>query len=196
MAVLIAMLVVIFVGVVTMMVCCTCLKSWYAYKAKEALVRHDESPPVTTTENPLWTEQKLKIYEEQELSMSVAPDNLVTTEADIAAFSFNDDTSSAVYATLRRNSVSQVGAESRNGYSTLASHRPTASSRRQREPDAADNHEYHELHSSDARPTGDSTPFSTFRPTGKNTPTTEGRLFQEASSSHKSNEPVLVAELL
>lgn len=195
-AVLIAMLVVIFVGVVTMMVCCTCLKSWYAYKAKEALVRHDESPPVTTTENPLWTEQKLKIYEEQELSMSVAPDNLVTTEADIAAFSFNDDTSSAVYATLRRNSVSHVGAESRNGYSTLTSHRPTASSRRQREPDASDSHEYHELHSSDARPTGDSTPFSTFRPTGKNTPTTEGRLFQEASSSHKSNEPVLVAELL
>ncbi|KAH7977446.1 hypothetical protein HPB49_001654 [Dermacentor silvarum] len=137
-AVLIAMLVVIFVGVVTMMVCCTCLKSWYAYKAKEALVRHDESPPVTTTENPLWTEQKLKIYEEQELSMSVAPDNLVTTEADIAAFSFNDDTSSAVYATLRRNSVSHVGAESRNGYSTLTSHRPTASSRRQREPDASD----------------------------------------------------------
>ncbi|KAL1434560.1 hypothetical protein MTO96_011649 [Rhipicephalus appendiculatus] len=195
-AVLIAMLVVIFVGVVTMMVCCTCLKSWYAYKAKEALVRHDESPPVTTTENPLWTEQKLKIYEEQELSMSVAPDNMVTTEADIAAFNFNDDTSSAVYATLRRNSVSHVGAESRNGYSTLTSHRPTASSRRQREPDASDGHEYHELHSSDARPTGDSTPFSTFRPTGKNTPTTEGRLFQEASSSHKNNEPVLVAELL
>lgn len=194
-AVLIAMLVVIFVGVVTMMVCCTCLKSWYAYKAKEALVRHDESPPVTTTENPLWTEQKLKIYEEQELSMSVAPDNQVTTEADIAAFSFNDDTSSAVYATLRRNSVSQLGgAESRNGYSTLTT-RPTASSRRQREPDAVDSHEYHELHSSDARPTGDTTPFSTFRPTGKNTPT-EGRLFQEASPSHQNNEPVLVAELL
>lgn len=195
-AVLIAMLVVIFVGVVTMMVCCTCLKSWYAYKAKEALVRHDESPPVTTTENPLWTEQKLKIYEEQELSMSVAPDNQVTTEADIAAFSFNDDTSSAVYATLRRNSVSQLGAtaESRNGYSTLTT-RPTASSRRQREPDAADSHEYHELHSSDARPTGDTTPFSTFRPTGKNAPT-EGRLFQEASPSHQNNEPVLVAELL
>lgn len=187
-AVLIAMLVVIFIGVVTMMVCCTCLKSWYAFKAKEALVRQDESPPVTTTENPLWTEQKLKIYEEQELSMSVAPDNMVTTEADIAAFNFNDDSSSAVYATLRRNSIGCMAAESRNGYSTLNRQRPT--SRRQREPDVSDNHEYHELHNS-MRPSGD-TPFSTFRPTGKSTPT-EARPFQSSSGG---NEPVLVAELL
>ncbi|KAH9361521.1 hypothetical protein HPB48_001377 [Haemaphysalis longicornis] len=156
----------------------------------EVLDAVDSNIKLVRFQNP-----ELQIHNVLELSMSVAPDNQVTTEADIAAFSFNDDTSSAVYATLRRNSVSQIGgAESRNGYSTLTT-RPTASSRRQREPDAADSHEYHELHSSDARPTGDSTPFSTFRPTGKNTPT-EGRLFQEASPSHQNNEPVLVAELL
>lgn len=197
-AVLIAMLVIIFVGVITMMVCCRCLRSWYALKAKEALVHHDDTQPVTTTENPLWTEQKLKIYEEQELSMSVAPDNVVTTEADIAAFNFNDDTNSALYATLRRSSIGCTTGDSKNDYATLNGQQSNNAMRRQRTPDPSDGHEYHELHPNNTQRSGETTPFSTFRPPDRSSAADKSspHHHQRNTSGVSSEEPVLVAELL
>ncbi|XP_064457989.1 cadherin-87A-like isoform X2 [Ornithodoros turicata] len=195
-AVLIAMLVVIFIGVITMMVCCRCLRSWYALKVKEAFVRQDDVQPVTTTENPLWTEQKLKIYEEQELSMSVAPDNIVTTEADIAAFNFNDDTNSALYATLRRSSIGCATTDPRNDYATLNGQQSNSNAmKRQRTPDPIENHEYHELRHNNAQPSGDTTPFSTFRPPDRSSKAAKNSPSHQRNTSG-DNEPVLIAELL
>lgn len=46
-------------------------------KKKDALIKRAILEELNTTENPLWIEQKLKLYEEQELTMQVFidPDN-------------------------------------------------------------------------------------------------------------------------
>ncbi|GBM37406.1 hypothetical protein AVEN_185246-1, partial [Araneus ventricosus] len=116
-AALIALLVVIFVGIITMIVCCLCLKKWYAVKIHEALIpREKTTDNGNTTENPLWTEQKLKLYEEQELSMSVVPDHAENTRQITAAEVETD----AVYATLRKgNRLATFQHQPANEYATL-----------------------------------------------------------------------------
>ncbi|XP_076318163.1 cadherin 87A isoform X1 [Tachypleus tridentatus] len=223
-AVLIALLVVLFVGIITVIVCCMCLKSWYAVKIKEALIHNDEiQEPGNTTENPLWTEQKLKLYEEQELSMSVAPDqeHVIVTEA---AISFGDDTASAMYATLRRSNAGSIGSVSNRGgatldrsttneYATLNNHsngseQPVSDQKsasntlrrqRQREPD---HHEYHELQTPvPPAVINDTYDTSNFHQ-GSSSPEPSSSL-QEPSEVRQSSltigkdgEPVLIAELL
>ncbi|GFS83546.1 uncharacterized protein NPIL_81941, partial [Nephila pilipes] len=67
-------------------------------------------------ENPLWTEQKLKLYEEQELSMSVVPDHGENTRQITAAEVETD----AVYATLRKgNRLATFQHQPANDYATL-----------------------------------------------------------------------------
>ncbi|XP_071055461.1 cadherin-87A [Onthophagus taurus] len=74
-AALIALLIVLFVGVITFIVVCCCLRHWAIspnnLKKKDALIKKAIIDDLNTTENPLWIEQKLKIYEEQELTMQV-----------------------------------------------------------------------------------------------------------------------------
>ncbi|XP_067010919.2 cadherin-87A [Anabrus simplex] len=76
-AALIALVIVLFVGSVTFIVVCCCLRHWVIaapsdLKKKEALIKKEIIDDLTnTTENPLWIEQKLKLYEEQELTMQV-----------------------------------------------------------------------------------------------------------------------------
>ncbi|XP_046393425.1 cadherin-87A-like [Ischnura elegans] len=75
-AALIALVIVLFVGLITFLVVCCCLRHWVItspsdLKKKEALIKKEMIDELNTTENPLWIEQKLKLYEEQELTMQV-----------------------------------------------------------------------------------------------------------------------------
>ncbi|XP_059616920.1 cadherin-87A [Phlebotomus argentipes] len=75
-AALIALLIILFVGAVSFIVLCCCLKHWVISipsetRRKDALIKKQIIEDLNTTENPLWIEQKLKLYEEQELTMQV-----------------------------------------------------------------------------------------------------------------------------
>ncbi|CAL1682791.1 unnamed protein product [Lasius platythorax] len=75
-AALIALLVVLLVGAVTVTVVCCCLRHWVItvpndIRKKDGLIKKQIIDELNTTENPLWIEQKLKLYEEQELTMQV-----------------------------------------------------------------------------------------------------------------------------
>lgn len=75
-AALIALLVVLLVGAVTVTVVCCCLRHWVItvpndIRKKDGLIKKQIIDDLNTTENPLWIEQKLKLYEEQELTMQV-----------------------------------------------------------------------------------------------------------------------------
>ncbi|XP_037950631.1 cadherin-87A [Teleopsis dalmanni] len=85
---LVALIIVLFVGVVSFIVLCCCLKHWnlsvpVENRRKEALIKKQIIEDLNTTENPLWIEQKLKLYEEQELTMQVfsEPDHISTSES-------------------------------------------------------------------------------------------------------------------
>ncbi|KAM7364223.1 cadherin 87A isoform 3-T5 [Cochliomyia hominivorax] len=84
---LVALVIVLFVGVVSFIVLCCCLKHWNLSvptenRRKEALIKKQIIEDLNTTENPLWIEQKLKLYEEQELTMQVfsEPDHISTSD--------------------------------------------------------------------------------------------------------------------
>nr|XP_036675635.1 cadherin-87A [Drosophila suzukii] len=85
---LVALVIVLFVGVISFIVLCCCLKHWnlsvpVETRRKEALIKKQIIEDLNTTENPLWIEQKLKLYEEQELTMQVfsEPDHISNSEA-------------------------------------------------------------------------------------------------------------------
>jgi len=98
---LIALLVVLFVGFVMVIFTCCCIRNWdivaanYQHESNNksgtstvnrermlstihrphpASVSHSPSELLNSTENPLWIDKYVKPYEEQELSMRVAPD--------------------------------------------------------------------------------------------------------------------------
>lgn len=73
---LIALMVVLFIGFISFVVVCCCLRYWVmtpSSRSSEHLIKRniDEDLGLNTTENPLWVDQKLKMYEEQELTMQV-----------------------------------------------------------------------------------------------------------------------------
>ncbi|CAL4115826.1 unnamed protein product, partial [Meganyctiphanes norvegica] len=73
---LISLVIVLFIGFISFIVVCCCLRYWVmspAGKSQEHLIKRniDDDLGLNTTENPLWVEQKLKMYEEQELTMQV-----------------------------------------------------------------------------------------------------------------------------
>ncbi|XP_074114366.1 cadherin 87A [Cotesia typhae] len=85
-AALIALLVVLLVGAITVTVVCCCLRHWVItvpndIRKKDGLIKKQIIDELNTTENPLWIEQKLKLYEEQELTMQVfsEPEGGLTT---------------------------------------------------------------------------------------------------------------------
>jgi hypothetical protein len=98
---LIALLVVLFVGFVMVIFTCCCIRNWDVvatnnqhesnnksgtstvnrermlstmHRPHPASVSHSPSELLNSTENPLWIDKYVKPYEEQELSMRVAPD--------------------------------------------------------------------------------------------------------------------------
>ncbi|CAK1578959.1 unnamed protein product [Parnassius mnemosyne] len=79
-ATLIALLIVLFTGIVTFVVVCACLKHWVIPPPSlqsskgDSLARRRILEELSTTENPLWLETKLRPYEEQELTMNVFGD--------------------------------------------------------------------------------------------------------------------------
>nr|XP_042894521.1 cadherin-87A [Parasteatoda tepidariorum] len=181
-AALIALLVVIFVGVITMIVCCLCLKKWYTVKIQEALIPREEADNMNTTENPLWTEQKLKLYEEQELSMSVVPDHGIESHRQITAAEVESD---AVYATLRKgNRMATFHQQPINEYATL-----DGCSTGQTLDIQPENHEYHELNT--RQPSGYMTSEASILCSSP-----EDTQHQSSLTIDKDGEPVLVTELL
>ncbi|KAK9891762.1 hypothetical protein WA026_016560 [Henosepilachna vigintioctopunctata] len=87
-AAFIALLVVLFVGILTFIIICCCLRHWVIsptdLKKKDTLIKKAIIDDLNTTDNPLWIEQKLKIYEEQELTMQVfnEPEQNVRRESE------------------------------------------------------------------------------------------------------------------
>ncbi|XP_021925581.1 cadherin-87A isoform X2 [Zootermopsis nevadensis] len=137
-AALIALLIVLFVGCITFVVVCCCLRHWVItapsdLKKKEALIKKEIIDDLNTTENPLWIEQKLKLYEEQELTMQVfcEPENLgiATTSPqppmerpESEDFSQVDNTYATIQHPTRRGSLSAVMSlrEDVGDYATLS----------------------------------------------------------------------------
>ncbi|KAK9728307.1 Cadherin domain [Popillia japonica] len=109
-AALIALLIVLFVGVITFIVVCCCLRHWAIaptnLKKKDALIKKAIIDDLNTTENPLWIEQKLKIYEEQELTMQVfnEPENALVRR-DSEDFVPDDNTYATIQHPNRRGSA-------------------------------------------------------------------------------------------
>jgi hypothetical protein len=94
-----ALLIVLFVGAISFIVLCCCLKNWVISiptetRRKDALIKKQIIEDLNTTENPLWIEQKLKIYEEQELTMKIF--------AEPSEFQVTPDS-----ASLRQHSITQ-----------------------------------------------------------------------------------------
>nr|XP_026497199.1 cadherin-87A-like isoform X1 [Vanessa tameamea]XP_026497200.1 cadherin-87A-like isoform X2 [Vanessa tameamea] len=119
-ATLIALLIVLFTGIVTFIVVCACLKHWAPYSRVipppslqsskgDSLARRRILEELSTTENPLWLETKLRPYEEQELTMNVFGDQ---NEQNAEQPPLVDNT----YATI---------AGGRGDYATLAGDSPT-----------------------------------------------------------------------
>ncbi|XP_077297943.1 cadherin 87A [Arctopsyche grandis] len=83
-AALIAILIVLFTGIVTFIVVCSCLKQWVLpMPAENGMVEKGSVrersrrllQELSSTDNPLWAEHKLRLYEEQELTMNVFGEN-------------------------------------------------------------------------------------------------------------------------
>ena len=87
---LVALLIVLFIGLVTFAVVTCCLRYWVLTASNRPQKLNSESPrlgghkggpgsviddgPLGGTDNPLWIDQKFKAYEEQELTMTVMSD--------------------------------------------------------------------------------------------------------------------------
>ncbi|CAG5033926.1 unnamed protein product [Parnassius apollo] len=121
-ATLIALLIVLFTGIVTFVVVCACLKHWVIPPPSlqsskgDSLARRRILEELSTTENPLWLETKLRPYEEQELTMNVFGDQ---NEQSLSDQPQTDNT----YATIQggRGGGGAAGPE----YATLPGDSPT-----------------------------------------------------------------------
>lgn len=109
-AALIALLIVLFVGMITFVVVCCCLRHWVIaipvdLKKKDALIKKAIIDDLNTTENPLWIEQKLKLYEEQELTMQVfnEPEQVALDRHD-SEYTQGDNTYATIQHPTRRPS--------------------------------------------------------------------------------------------
>ncbi|KAK4881840.1 hypothetical protein RN001_005159 [Aquatica leii] len=108
---LIALGVILIVGIITFIVVCCCLRKWMISpndlkKKKDALISKAIIDELNTTENPLWIEQKLKIYEEQELTMQVfnEPEQAVMDRRSSGEFILDDNTYATIQHPNRRGS--------------------------------------------------------------------------------------------
>ncbi|XP_068626040.1 cadherin-87A isoform X2 [Battus philenor] len=123
-AALIALLIVLFTGIVTFVVVCACLKHWVIPPPSlqsskgDSLARRRILEELSTTENPLWLETKLRPYEEQELTMNVFGDQ---NEQPASEPPGPEPPTDNTYATIPGNRA----AERFGDYATLAGDSPT-----------------------------------------------------------------------
>ncbi|XP_025199596.1 cadherin-87A isoform X2 [Melanaphis sacchari] len=105
-AALVALLVVLTVGCIGVLIICCCFRHWMFSELDNNSIKNDilikkaVIDDLSTTENPLWIEQKLKLYEEQELTMQVFCD-IENKEIPINQDNIVGDNT---YATIRRPS--------------------------------------------------------------------------------------------
>ncbi|KAG5879259.1 hypothetical protein JTB14_012529 [Gonioctena quinquepunctata] len=128
---LIALLIVLIVGIITFIIICCCLRHWVIsptdLKKKDALIKKAIIDDLNTTENPLWIEQKLKIYEEQELTMQVFNEpeqNNVLARRDSDDYVTDDNTYATIQHPNRRGSshlATMSLADDLADYATLSS---------------------------------------------------------------------------
>ncbi|XP_011304986.1 cadherin-87A [Fopius arisanus] len=126
-AALIALLVVLLVGAVTVTVVCCCLRHWVItvpsdIRKKDGLIKKQIIDELNTTENPLWIEQKLKLYEEQELTMQVfsEPEGALVSERRGSGVSVGMDTSQDnTYATIQHPAPANRHRPTTPDYTTL-----------------------------------------------------------------------------
>ncbi|XP_034936764.1 cadherin-87A [Chelonus insularis] len=129
-AALIAMLVVLLVGAVTVTVVCCCLRHWVItvpndIRKKDGLIKKQILDELNTTENPLWIEQKLKLYEEQELTMQVfsEPEGGLMTErrGSVSGMSvgMGDTSQDNTYATIQHPAQNNRHRSTTPDYTTL-----------------------------------------------------------------------------
>lgn len=119
-AAIIALLIVLFVGAVSFIVLCCCLKHWVITipnetRRKDALIKKQIIEDLNTTENPLWIEQKLKLYEEQELTMQVFSEPELTQQQHQQLNSSSNNTSSSG-SPLQQEQALVLGLDRRNSY--------------------------------------------------------------------------------
>uniref|UniRef100_A0A0A9XXM0 Cadherin-87A n=1 Tax=Lygus hesperus TaxID=30085 RepID=A0A0A9XXM0_LYGHE len=126
-AALIALLIVLFVGCVSVIVVCCCFRHWIVsepmdMKQSDMLIKKTVIDDLNTTENPLWIEQKLKLYEEQELTMQVfcePENNQLPDRRDSADMSAVDNTYATIQHPNRRSSLNTMLSLGAGDYATL-----------------------------------------------------------------------------
>lgn len=131
-AALIALLIVLFVGCVSVIVVCCCFRHWIVsepvdMKQSDMLIKKTIMDDLNTTENPLWIEQKLKLYEEQELTMQVfcEPENNQLPiqpgmeRRDSVDMSVVDNTYATIQHPNRRSSLNTMLSLGAGDYATL-----------------------------------------------------------------------------
>nr|UZM07820.1 cadherin 1 [Geocoris pallidipennis] len=128
-AALIALLIVLFVGCVSVIVVCCCFRHWIVsepvdLKQSDMLIKKTIMDDLNTTENPLWIEQKLKLYEEQELTMQVfcEPENNPPSgmeRRDSVDMSVVDNTYATIQHPNRRSSLNTMLSLGAGDYATL-----------------------------------------------------------------------------
>ncbi|XP_065199853.1 cadherin-87A [Planococcus citri] len=130
-AALVALAIVLFVGCTSVLVLCCCFRHWIVMEPLDMkcdmLIKKPIIDDLSTTENPLWIEQKLKLYEEQELTMQVFCEPEANRLPPTSTFDRrgSDETSVVdnTYATIqhpaRRNSVNTMLSMGPGDYATL-----------------------------------------------------------------------------
>ncbi|KAJ8921829.1 hypothetical protein NQ315_008461 [Exocentrus adspersus] len=137
-ATLIALLIIIFVGIITFVIVRCCLRHWVIsptdLKKKDALIKKAIIDDLNTTENPLWIEQKLKIYEEQELTMQVfnEPEQNILSRRDSDDYIPDENAYATIQHPNRRGSshlAAMALSDDLADYATLSgvAHRPPGS---------------------------------------------------------------------
>ncbi|KAL9694351.1 hypothetical protein quinque_013636 [Culex quinquefasciatus] len=123
-AAIIALLIVLFVGAVSFIVLCCCLKHWVITipnetRRKDALIKKQIIEDLNTTENPLWIEQKLKLYEEQELTMQVFSEPELTQQQQQQQHQLNSSNNTSSSGSPLQHQQEQalvLGLDRRNSY--------------------------------------------------------------------------------
>uniref|UniRef100_A0A6M2DWC0 Putative secreted protein n=1 Tax=Xenopsylla cheopis TaxID=163159 RepID=A0A6M2DWC0_XENCH len=117
----------LFIGAVALLVVCCSLKQWkytapvYNANGMGELIEKQSMESINTTENPLWMEQKLKLYEEQELTMQVFSDPEVLAPGKENVDIMQIDNTYATINPLMRATSLNASLDLNDDYATLSS---------------------------------------------------------------------------
>ncbi|XP_044756698.1 cadherin-87A [Coccinella septempunctata] len=126
-AALVALVIVLVVGILTFFIICCCLRRWVIsstdLKKKDTLIKKAIIDDLNTTDNPLWIEQKLKIYEEQELTMQVFNEPEQNARRESEDYIPDENTYATIQHSNRKGSLHHIPTMSYNDeladYATL-----------------------------------------------------------------------------